>query len=76
MRIGLHTGSIIGGCIGTKALRYDIWGGTCAVVTRVCQQPDVVSSCLRVCVADTYVANRFESDGEPDYICVSETTQR
>merc|ERR1712096_9082 len=26
MRIGLHTGSVIGGCIGTKALRYDIWG--------------------------------------------------
>eukprot|EP01006_Ploeotia_vitrea_P037460 TRINITY_DN66130_c1_g3_i4.p1 TRINITY_DN66130_c1_g3~~TRINITY_DN66130_c1_g3_i4.p1 ORF type:complete len:1740 (+),score=1035.90 TRINITY_DN66130_c1_g3_i4:2742-7961(+) len=26
MRIGVHTGTLIGGCIGTKSLRYDIWG--------------------------------------------------
>ncbi len=29
MRIGLHTGSLIAGCIGTKTLRYDIWGADC-----------------------------------------------
>ncbi len=29
MRIGLHTGSLIAGCIGTKTLRYDIWGSDC-----------------------------------------------
>ena len=27
MRIGLHRGSFIGGVIGKKKLRYDIWGG-------------------------------------------------
>jgi hypothetical protein len=26
MRIGLHTGEIVAGVIGTKQLRYDIWG--------------------------------------------------
>lgn len=26
MRIGIHTGTIIGGVIGNKKLRYDIWG--------------------------------------------------
>lgn len=26
MRIGVHTGSILGGIIGTKIVRYDIYG--------------------------------------------------
>lgn len=26
MRIGIHTGSIIGGIIGTDIVRYDIYG--------------------------------------------------
>ena len=26
MRIGIHTGSIVGGIIGTKIVRYDIFG--------------------------------------------------
>ena len=26
MRIGIHTGKIIGGIIGTKLVRYDIFG--------------------------------------------------
>lgn len=25
MRIGCHTGTIVGGCIGTKKIRFDIW---------------------------------------------------
>ena len=25
MRIGVHTGKLVAGCIGTKTLRYDIW---------------------------------------------------
>ena len=31
MRIGLHTGEVIAGCIGTKQFRYDIWGKDCLV---------------------------------------------
>jgi class 3 adenylate cyclase len=27
----MHTGDIIAGCIGTKQLRYDIWGENCLV---------------------------------------------
>jgi class 3 adenylate cyclase len=26
MRIGIHTGKIVGGIIGTKVVRYDIFG--------------------------------------------------
>jgi class 3 adenylate cyclase len=26
-RIGLHTGDVIGGVIGTRSFRYDVWGG-------------------------------------------------
>ena len=26
MRIGIHTGNIIGGVIGTEVVRYDIYG--------------------------------------------------
>ena len=26
MRIGIHTGRIVGGIIGTKVVRYDIFG--------------------------------------------------
>ncbi len=31
MRIGIHTGEVIAGIIGTKQLRYDIWGTDCLV---------------------------------------------
>jgi adenylate cyclase len=31
MRIGVHTGDIIAGVIGTKQLRFDIWGTDCLV---------------------------------------------
>lgn len=31
MRIGIHTGNIIAGIIGTKQLRYDIWGTDCLI---------------------------------------------
>jgi adenylate cyclase len=31
MRLGIHTGEVIAGCIGTKQLRYDIWGNDCLV---------------------------------------------
>jgi len=27
VRIGLHTGAIVGGVIGTRAFRFDVWGG-------------------------------------------------
>ena len=35
MRIGLHTGDIIAGVIGTKRIAYDIWGNTVNVAQRM-----------------------------------------
>lgn len=29
--LSIHTGDIVAGCIGTKQLRYDIWGADCLV---------------------------------------------
>ena len=26
MRIGLHSGAVVGGVIGTRAFRFDVWG--------------------------------------------------
>ena len=31
MRIGIHTGTLVAGCIGTQALRYDIYGNDAMV---------------------------------------------
>lgn len=51
MRMGLHTGDIVGGVIGTDIVRFDIYG------------PDVL------------IANKMESNGVNDKLCVSEYTK-
>ena len=35
MRIGIHTGSIIGGVIGTKTFRYDMWGSDVLIANQM-----------------------------------------
>ncbi len=35
LRIGVHTGSVIAGVVGTKKLQYDIWGDTVNVAARM-----------------------------------------
>ena len=35
MRIGIHTGNIIGGIIGTKLVRYDIFGKDVQIANRI-----------------------------------------
>jgi predicted metal-dependent HD superfamily phosphohydrolase len=35
LRIGLHTGDVIAGVIGTKRIAYDIWGNTVNVANRM-----------------------------------------
>lgn len=44
MRIGIHTGKLVAGCIGTKTLRYDIWGADalCANTLESHGQPSCV----------------------------------
>ncbi len=41
LRIGIHTGEVIAGVIGTKRIQYDIWGNTVNVASRIetaCEQ--------------------------------------
>jgi len=35
MRIGLHTGTLIGGIIGTDIVRYDIYGPDCLIANKM-----------------------------------------
>ena len=35
LRIGVHTGPVVGGVIGTKRLAYDVWGTTVNVASRM-----------------------------------------
>ena len=35
MRIGIHSGSIVAGVIGTKTLRYDMWGPDVLVANQI-----------------------------------------
>jgi ligand-binding sensor domain-containing protein/class 3 adenylate cyclase/predicted metal-dependent HD superfamily phosphohydrolase len=41
LRIGLHTGDVIAGVIGTKRIAYDIWGNTVNVAQRMEMTSDV-----------------------------------
>jgi class 3 adenylate cyclase/ligand-binding sensor domain-containing protein/predicted metal-dependent HD superfamily phosphohydrolase len=44
LRIGLHTGDVIAGVIGTKRIAYDIWGNT----VNVAQRMEMASDCGKV----------------------------
>ena len=35
LRIGIHTGVVIAGVVGTKKLQYDIWGDTVNIAARM-----------------------------------------
>ena len=35
MRIGIHTGKIIGGVLGTDIVRYDIYGGDVVIANKM-----------------------------------------
>lgn len=45
LRVGLHTGDVIAGVIGTKRIAYDIWGNTVNVASRMemSGEPDKVN---------------------------------
>jgi len=35
MRIGVHTGSVIGGIIGTEVVRYDLYGADVMIANKM-----------------------------------------
>lgn len=51
VRIGINTGPVVAGVIGTKKFIYDLWGDT------------------------VNIASRMESQGQPDYIQVTEASK-
>jgi adenylate cyclase len=53
VRVGIHSGAVIGGVIGATRMAYDYWGETMNVASRIqsCAEPDGIavseSTCLR-----------------------------
>ncbi len=45
MRIGIHTGPVIAGVVGTKKYQYDIWGDTVNIASRLesCSEPGKIN---------------------------------
>ncbi len=52
MRIGIHTGKIVGGIIGTKVVRYDIFGQDVLIANKM--ESNGKQGC--VCVSEATVA--------------------
>jgi class 3 adenylate cyclase len=52
MRIGIHTGKIVGGIIGTKVVRYDIFGQDVLIANKM--ESNGQQGC--VCVSDATLA--------------------
>ena len=63
MRIGCHTGTIVGGCIGTKKIRFDIWYNITYLFFFYFYRGE-----------DALVANLLESNGEIDCVHISQST--
>lgn len=65
IRIGLHTGLIIAGIIGTHKFSYDLWGDTVNIVCRMESHGVIngihVSGSVRKCLKEKYL---FEKRGK------------
>lgn len=67
IRIGMHTGTVVAGIVGTRKFAYDLWGDVVNVASRyeTTGSPDKihVSDAVRVRLEDDFV---FEDAGEID----------
>ena len=47
VRIGIATGSLVGGVIGTTRMQFDVWGQTVNRASRIesCARPGIVTVC-------------------------------
>lgn len=67
MRIGIHTGPLIAGVLGTERLMYDVWGPTVNLAARLESSAEagqiLVSQAVRNALADTH---DFQDLGERD----------
>jgi hypothetical protein len=59
MRIGVHTGDIIAGVIGTKQLRYDVWGHDCLIANQM-ESNGIPSGVVVSATAAALVEPQFE----------------
>jgi len=76
LRVGIHTGPVVGGVVGTKRFLYDIWGdaGKCKqiyLLHAACEHNCSHCSCPSVLFGIVNLASRMESTGVPGRIQVS-----
>jgi class 3 adenylate cyclase len=58
MRIGIHTGKVVAGVVGTKKLRYDIWGVDC-LVAAMCESNSEPGCILLSAATESLVRGTF-----------------
>jgi class 3 adenylate cyclase len=66
MRVGVHTGEVVAGVIGTKKFAYDLWGDTVNIAHRM--ESHGVGGKIHVSEAfvrsfDTYITDKLELTG-------------
>ncbi|RMD74866.1 MAG: adenylate/guanylate cyclase domain-containing protein, partial [Bacteroidetes bacterium] len=74
MRVGIHTGAVVAGVVGTRKFAFDIWGQTVNVAQRLEQRCplnaiQVSAHTLEACGAHSFVASPnghyTPPDGQP-----------